>query len=832
MKLLVTHRGPDFDALSSLALAKLIHPGAVAVVQGTIPEPMTRVLALYRDSLELVPFETVDISKVSGLVVVDTSDPERIAPFNKLLGSIPVTLYDHHPRDVSSIPAAKGLHREVGATATILTLLLKSQNVEIPAELASLALLGIHDDTGSLSYSLTTSDDYEAAAHLLRQGANLEFIQTFMRDHFEEQHRELFARILETAHTAEIHGHTVVIATFTQEIYLPGLAPLCNELLEFYTADAAFLLVHVEEKTFVIARSKESFDVAATLAEAFGGGGHATASFAKTTLGLAEAEAKVLEVLPRHTTPELTAATIMSSPVKTIRDTATLAEAQSLLLQFGHNGLPVVAENGSVVGMLSRRDLDKARHHALADTSVASLSRKKVIHALENTTLRDLEHLMVQHGIGRIPIVRDSKLLGIVTRTDLLRARHRSKTQNANDLLSGLPQAALIAIEAAAKKLEHGSLYVVGGTVRDLLLGVSIQDCDLLVEGTRANVLARQVQEELGGELTCHEAFDTCTLEFDNGLILDIATARDEFYAHPGALPSVRAGTLQQDLARRDFSVNTLAIRVMPNPTTLLDTFNAVSDLEVKHLRILHPLSFIEDPTRILRGARLAGRLGFSWEEETRKRIAGALEANVLSRVSPSRLKAELALTLDETRVTPALEVLAECGALQAMFGVTLQSNIIERLDTLHQNTTVPQESYLLALLLNVPETELKGRLEPFGWPLRYADSLRKLREIQKVNALSSEQFTKLNEPEKLTLRALSESLDTRIQDLTLQFKERRLTGKDVLDLGLEPGPAVGDVLARVAQARDQGRVKTFDDELALAKELVRVEQENVQERR
>ena len=138
----------------------------------------------------------------------------------------------------------------------------------------------------------------------------------------------------------------------------------------------------------------------------------------------------------------------------------------------------------------------------------------------------------------------------------------------------------------------------------------------------------------------------------------------------------------------------------------------------------------------------------------------------------------------------------------------------------------------LLALLLNVPETELKGRLETFGWPLRYADSLRKLRDVQKANQLSSDGFAKLSEAEKLALRALNETLDTRIQDLTLQFQQRRLTGKDVLDLGLKPGPAVGSVLARVAKARDEGKVYTFDDELALARELVQADRERTQERR
>jgi tRNA nucleotidyltransferase (CCA-adding enzyme) len=824
VKLLVTHNSPDFDALSSLALAKLLHPGSVAVVQGSIPEAVLRVLELYRDTLELGSLETLDLTKVTELVIVDTSDPKRIAPFDTLLSTIPITVYDHHPRDDDAIPAAKGIHREVGATATLLTLLLKSRNLTIPAPLASLALLGIHDDTGSLRYSATTHEDYEAAAHLLSQGASLEFLQTFLRENFEEGHRDLFAAMLESAHSLEVEGHMIVVASLQVETYLPGLAPLCNELLEFYTAEAAFTLVRSEEKTFVIARSRSSFNVASALGEAFGGGGHVHAGFAKTTLSLAEAEAKLLEVLPRHTTPYLVAKDIMSAPVKTIRDTATLSEAQSLLIHFGHNGLPVLDARSRLVGMLSRRDLDKARHHALADESVASLMSKQVIQAEETTKLSDLESLMVRHSIGRIPIMRSAKLVGIVTRTDLIRAKHqRSQPQDtrAEDLLKGLPQATRQALEKAQTLLSQGALYLVGGTVRDLLLGSSIQDCDLVVEGSSAKQLAGALQQELGGKLTCHEAFDTCTLEFENGLLLDIATARDEFYAHPGALPSVTPGSLQQDLARRDFSINTLAIRLAPGPVLLLDTFQGLSDLKAKQLRILHPLSLSDDPTRILRGARLAGRLGFTWEEETRQRIAAALDATILRRVSPSRLRTELELTLNESNVTPALEVLAECGALSKMFGLALDKRLLQGLDTLRQDSLVSSESYLLALLLSVPHDHLKEQLETFGWPLRYQDSVKRLRSIQGSETLSSETFAKLTEPEKMVLRAFNPVLDKRIQDLTLQFSERRLTGKDVLDLGLKPGPEVGRVLADVAKARDAGLVNTFDDELELAKKLV-----------
>jgi tRNA nucleotidyltransferase (CCA-adding enzyme) len=408
-----------------------------------------------------------------------------------------------------------------------------------------------------------------------------------------------------------------------------------------------------------------------------------------------------------------------------------------------------------------------------------------------------------------------------------------------------------------AKTLPPTHFYLVGGAVRDAILAhlqgkntqTSINDLDFVTEDTlpkrvgnskkvrnSALELATGLQKSLGGTLQCHENFGTCTLTLETptltNTVIDIATARRERYEPPGSLPQVSFAGIEDDLARRDFSINALALKLSPEPLTLLDLHHGLEDLENSELRILHPASFLEDPTRIVRGSRLAGRLEFRWEATTRRALVESLRAPTLKNVSKDRLKNELELTLGEKRVYPALQVLADCGALFAMFGMTLTPEIIKRLDTLRQGVSVPRESYLLALLLGVSETALKEKLETFGWPLRYMDSLRKLREIHLANYLSSEGFTKLTDAEKLTLRALSEPLETRVRDLTLQFKQRRLTGQDVLDLGLGPGPAVGSVLARVAKARDEGKVYTFDDELELAKVLVRVERERTQEPR
>jgi tRNA nucleotidyltransferase (CCA-adding enzyme) len=393
---------------------------------------------------------------------------------------------------------------------------------------------------------------------------------------------------------------------------------------------------------------------------------------------------------------------------------------------------------------------------------------------------------------------------------------------NATALLETLPDSIKHVLETARTCLSNGQLYVVGGLVRDVLFEntSALNDLDLVVENTKASEVASRLQQKLGGQLECHESFGTCTLELEH-ILIDIVTARREHYDPPGSLPSVSFSNIQDDLARRDFSINALAVRLAPEPLEFLDPCHGLADLQHKHLRILHPNSFIDDPTRILRGARLAGRLGFSWEAQTRAAIEQALSAPSLNKVSKDRFKQELELTLSEAKVTPALEQLRDCQVLSHIFNLTLDAQMTNRLDSLRQTLGVPNESYLLSLLLTKPETELAFWLETFNYPSRYFESLHRLRKIHTSNEVSSPQFAKLNEAEKITVRTFSDALAKRIQDLTLQFMERRLTGKDVLDLGLKSGPDVGTVLAHVAKARDMGEVCTFEDELALAQQLV-----------
>ncbi len=347
--------------------------------------------------------------------------------------------------------------------------------------------------------------------------------------------------------------------------------------------------------------------------------------------------------------------------------------------------------------------------------------------------------------------------------------------------------------------------HLVGGSVRDLLLERPSRDLDLVSE-TPARYLGNALQAKLGGKLTCHDTFLTCTLTLPD-LTLDLATTRKEVYTRPGALPQVTHGTFQDDLYRRDFSVNTFALS-LAEPRTLLSVAGAVKDLELRLLRTLHDHSFFDDPTRIVRGARLAGRLGFRYDDATQAALIDALEAEIYKRISPSRLKNELFSTLAEPEVAPAITQLAAPSALEALYGLK-DTPLMARLDALKSGTNVPLESYLLALMLELSSHEAERFVTTFALPKRLLGSRARLLGNPASGNTKAEKFI------NRVLAPYGSKLNSPGSDY------RRVNGSDVLSLGLSAGPEVGRVLARLEGARLDARVASFADELALARRFV-----------
>jgi tRNA nucleotidyltransferase (CCA-adding enzyme) len=206
--------------------------------------------------------------------------------------------------------------------------------------------------------------------------------------------------------------------------------------------------------------------------------------------------------------------------------------------------------------------------------------------------------------------------------------------------------------------------YLVGGFVRDLILGVKNFDLDIAVEG-EGILFAETLAEKLNANIISHKRFGTATLTVKPHLKLDIATTRKEFYPEPGSLPVVNKGSIKDDLFRRDFTINTLVISInKDNFGQLLDLFEGKSDIQKRKVRILHNLSFIDDPTRILRAVRFQKRYDFQIEPDTLKRLKEAVKLKMLFAVEPQRLRDELVLILKETQPLKALKRLDELAGL------------------------------------------------------------------------------------------------------------------------------------------------------------------------
>jgi tRNA nucleotidyltransferase (CCA-adding enzyme) len=379
-------------------------------------------------------------------------------------------------------------------------------------------------------------------------------------------------------------------------------------------------------------------------------------------------------------------------------------------------------------------------------------------------------------------------------------------------------------LEQAARwsRESHQPVWLVGGPVRDSLLGRQPEDVDLAVERGAAG-LARALADRLGGRSIEHPDFLTAAALLDDGDIVDVVTTRRETYAAPGALPSVRAGTIRDDLLRRDFSVNAIALELESGET--VDPAGGRADLEARLLRVLHARSFVDDPTRIFRALRLATRLGFAIEPETETLLHASVEANALATVSRERLWRELRLTMREPDAAAALEALAAAKALDALLGPVRSDGreaLLRRAETLRDEAGLDGELLLLDALLG-PDARCEKVLPGSGLSGQRQSVLRSLRgagELAERIASTSGREARLALLDHVpaeTLGALR--FDERAAEAAasqVRYRETALPFHGD-ELGVPPGAHLGAALRDTRRAIALGEIAP-DEALAFAR--------------
>jgi tRNA nucleotidyltransferase (CCA-adding enzyme) len=423
---ILTHRQMDFDALASMVAAQKLYPQSVMVVDGKSNPYVQDFMALAKDRLPFQRLQDIDWAEVHKIVLVDTHDLNRAVglKLDNALDKIPIEIFDHHPYEG---PIVKGMYIEgLGSCATLLVEKLEAMEIPLSSFEATLFALGIYDDTGSLLFESTTVRDINAVAYLLKQGANLGVVAEYLRKPLTDEQKDLLQQLLNRGETEFFEGLPVYISSAESADYIGGLALLAHRVGEMEGAETLFLVVHMENRIYLVGRSRGRGLPVNLIVQAFGGAGHPRA--ASATLKNAALE-EVLhrlrrELWNRAQSPNLVK-DIMSYPVKVVSPEMKLNEVEQILLKYGHTGVPV-AQDTKLVGIISRRDVEKALKHGLEHAPVKGFMTKDVITVESSASWEEVQRIMVQHDIGRVPVLEEGKIVGIVSRSDILRLVHGS----------------------------------------------------------------------------------------------------------------------------------------------------------------------------------------------------------------------------------------------------------------------------------------------------------------------------------------------------------------------------------------------------------------------
>ncbi len=424
MKIITTHKGSDFDALASLVGANLIYPDAKPVLPSSVNENLKGFLSIHKDLFKLCDPKEIDLDRVETLIVVDTHVwsrlDQRLMPLSEK-EDLEIIVWDHH---LKGDMTAKEAHvRETGATITMLIQEMKRTSKLITPIQATLFLMGLYEDTGSLSFPSTLAQDAYAAGFLLEREADLNILSTFLKPAYGEKQKDILFEMVKQAERTEIKGFSFSLAEMEITGRVQNLAMVVQMYREIVNVDVAFGIFRdtKKDKCMVIGRSGiDEVDIGFMM-RSMGGGGHPGAGSALLkSVHTATVKHMILELLKGNQYASVMVSDIMSFPVIKVLDTTLIEEAAMLLRDVGCTGVPVVDDGDKLVGVISRRDFKKVRKDKQMKSPVKSIMSRTIITISHDKSAIEAARLMIKHDIGRLPVMEDGNIIGIVTRSDAM----------------------------------------------------------------------------------------------------------------------------------------------------------------------------------------------------------------------------------------------------------------------------------------------------------------------------------------------------------------------------------------------------------------------------
>ena len=881
LTVITTHINADFDAVASMLAAQKLYPNSVVVFPGSQEKNLRNFFVNSMAYLfNMADIKDIDSAEIRRLVLVDTRQPHRIGKLSQLLEleNLEVHTYDHHPPKANDVRADLEHVRITGATVTILTEIIAERKIDISPDEATIMCLGIYEDTGSFTFSSTTEADFRAAAFLLSKGANLNIVASLISREINPEQVGLLSDMIQAATRYSITGIEVLVTSVSRDTYVPDFAFLVQKMVKMENLDAIFAIARMEDKMYVVARSRIGEVDAGSILEKLGGGGHPYAAAATIkNRTLTQVEHQLVDLLYKNIRSRRLARDLMSAPPISVSVDTSCRLASEMLTRYNINALLVTTPSADVsgkselAGFITRQVIEKALFHKLDQVPVNEYMTTEVVDVGPESDLTEIQEKIIEHKQRILPVIEKDRILGVITRTDLLNIlvrKNKSEEVTSPDLQlkpglarkrpiakfmrERLPQRIIDLLKAIGTTADDigFSAFVVGGFVRDLFLYRPNEDIDIVIEGDGI-AFARNFAKMAGARIHAYQKFGTAVITFPDGFKIDVASARMEYYKFPAALPIVEMSSIKLDLYRRDFTINCLAIQLNAHRFgVLIYFFAAQKDIKEKVIRVLHNLSFVEDPTRVFRAIRFEQRFGFTAGKLTTGLIENAVKMDFFKRLSGKRVFTELRQILEEENPTPAMVRLDDFDLLKVIHpSILLNKEMILSFNTVRKvlawyDLLFLEESYMrwtvyfLALIRRIDKSTTEEICRRFELAPRH----RKLFTVERLEAeecltwLERKRKTKNSQlynkliafrielilymmavtRKETVKRAISQYITA------LRYVRISLRGEDIKNMGLEPGPIYREVLHSVLEGKLDGKLKTKKDEVQFVKQYLK----------
>jgi tRNA nucleotidyltransferase (CCA-adding enzyme) len=853
--IILTHSGADLDAISSMYAASKLYQGSIIIHPGSLDINAAKLVTIFGESLTMSKVKEIPNkfkNEIKRAIVVDTKNFNRIGEGKQFLKKegMEIIVFDHHTGD-SDLPNAKVVFRQFGANTTIITQLLMKKKIILNPFEATLIALGIFEDTGSFSFPSVKTEDFAAMTFLFSFGVSMKIVHHFLSPFLGTSQVKLLKELLDHLEEYKIKGSRIAVATARINTYIPGISLIAHKMMELIDSDAAFILVTLGKDTFLIGRSSSMLFDVKKIIDAFGGGGHPTAAsvFIKNK-NVEHIKDKLITELHLSDFPVLRAKHIMSSPVKSVSPETNIKDALKILVRMGYSGLPL-EENGEITGMISKRDIEKILLFERRNRPVKQYASPFIVKINYDSDLREIEDAMIINDVGRVLVERNGRIVGIISRSDLLKAyRIKEELQEQPSVSSSffLPERneiihflretlpkeifKLLKNFGEISKNSKQKIYLVGGAVRDMFLKEKSLDMDFVLSDD-AVIFGRKLNEYLSGDIKIYPETQTVNFKLNN-LNFDFTTARREYYDEKSLIPIIEKASLKEDLKRRDFTINTLAIDITDeNFGRIFDFYGGYSDLRKKIIRVLHSLSFIEDPSRILRAIKYMIKFNFVLSVDTENLLKKAVELGSLRAKHSQRIMDELIELLSGDFAKKAVLEMERQGILKDIFKLkrlsAAKKTRLDKAENLLRVYKIKENRSLIFISIIMDGkniSEIKNILRFFSFRGRIVNEIIKSYSIMDK---FHKKFTKLSEPELYFMlksagefyilayltkaKGEEELIITRFMN-KVRYIKLEISGKDLKEFGLKEGPQYGHIFKELLKLKIAGKISSRSDEI------------------